>query len=580
MDRMKYLLSLHLSMVRTMPTSTRIAILPALLASVFCTTQVVAQVSLEWVAMYNGAANLSDYAYAMAIDEAGNVYVAGEAVQGSNLDFVTIKYNAAGDTVWVRLYNGPGNSRDVARAICVDENGNVYVTGESILSGTNYDAATVKYNAAGVQQWVRRYNGLANGNDGGLAIALDGLGNSYVTGYSDGDPNTVFEADDYITIKYDSGGNQQWARRYSFGGDGNAHDYAKALAVDSSGNCFVTGRSAGPGSGYDYVTIKYSATGDSSWARRYNGTGNNTDDPYAIAVDIGGNVYVTGSSRSGSSNEDYLTIKYNPSGDTVWTRRYVGLGAGDDAYALKLDASGNVYVTGQSRSTGFGADYDYLTIKYNDQGDTLWTARYDGPKDTNDVALSLAVDNLGGVYVTGYSYALTTGYDYATVKYNANGIQQWVQRYAAPGTSFDLAVAVAVDSASNVYVTGRGNIAGQALNIITIKYSQGPTDVGQAPLPYGFRLSQNYPNPFNPRTTIEFQISNVGYVTLKVYDVLGREVGVLVNEELEAGSYMTTFSAEGGSASGGDALSLASGVYLYRLATGGRSTVNKMVLMK
>jgi hypothetical protein len=175
---------------------------------------------------------------------------------------------------------------------------------------------------------------------------------------------------------------------------------------------------------------------------------------------------------------------------------------------------------------------------------------------------------------------LTTGYDYATVKYNANGIQQWVQRYAAPGTSFDLAVAVAVDSASNVYVTGRGNIAGQALNIITIKYSQGPTDVGQAPLPYGFRLSQNYPNPFNPRTTIEFQISNVGYVTLKVYDVLGREVGVLVNEELEAGSYMTTFSAEGGSASGGDALSLASGVYLYRLTTGGRSTVNKMVLMK
>jgi len=99
---------------------------------------------------------------------------------------------------WVARYNGPGNGWDAARAIALDNSGNIYVTGESWGSGTEYDYATVKYDSSGVEQWVARYNGPGNWWDNAYAIDLDNLGNVYVTGRSMGS-GTYY---DYATIKY------------------------------------------------------------------------------------------------------------------------------------------------------------------------------------------------------------------------------------------------------------------------------------------------------------------------------------------------------------------------------------------
>ena len=99
-------------------------------------------------------------------------------------------------------------------------------------------------------------------------------------------------------------------------------------------------------------------------------------------------------------------------------------------------------------------------------------------------------------------------------------------------------------------------------------------------LPAKFYLSQNYPNPFNPTTNIGFRIAKFGFVSLKVYDILGREVATLVNEEKHAGNYEVKFSAKGGSASGGDAYNLSSGIYFYKLSTENYTSVKKMILMK
>ncbi|MFQ6032129.1 MAG: SBBP repeat-containing protein, partial [Candidatus Zixiibacteriota bacterium] len=117
------------------------------------------------------------------------------------------------DTAWVRRYNGTGDSTDVARAVTVDGSGNVYVTGGSDGSGTSTDYATIKYYPNGDTAWVRRYNGPANGNDRAEGIAVDDSGYVYVTGYSD----STGSSQDYATIKYDSSGNQVWVRRYDYG---------------------------------------------------------------------------------------------------------------------------------------------------------------------------------------------------------------------------------------------------------------------------------------------------------------------------------------------------------------------------
>jgi len=111
---------------------------------------------------------------------------------------------------WVKRYNGPANGYDYASAIAVDSSGNVYVTGNSYGSGTDSDYATIKYNSAGEEMWpsgVRRYNGLANRYDGASAIAVDSSGNVYVTGLSYGcGPYTEYpEYTYYATIKYAQG---------------------------------------------------------------------------------------------------------------------------------------------------------------------------------------------------------------------------------------------------------------------------------------------------------------------------------------------------------------------------------------
>ena len=99
-------------------------------------------------------------------------------------------------------------------------------------------------------------------------------------------------------------------------------------------------------------------------------------------------------------------------------------------------------------------------------------------------------------------------------------------------------------------------------------------------IPGHFILSQNYPNPFNPSTKIKFVIPKSSFVNLKIYDVLGREVSTLVNEEKHPGSYEVEFSAKGGSASGGDAHNLSSGIYFYKLQAGSYSSTKKMIYLK
>jgi hypothetical protein len=446
-----------------------------LMGSIFPGRLLAETVTEEWVARYDGPNEVAwDTAQDIALDDSGNVYVTGFSTGiGTERDYATIKYDTKGNELWVARYDGPGDSGDYAMAIAVDSSGNVYVTGYSTGSGTDFDYATIKYDTKGKELWVARYDGPANSKDDTpLAIAVDSSGNVYVTGESVG----IGGEGDYATIKYDTNGNQLWVRRYD--GPGNDRDWGYAIAVDDSDNVYVTGQSVGIGGEGDYATIKYDTDGNQLWLARYNGPGNDRDIGADMAVDSSGNVYVTGRSYGIGTDSDYATVKYDTDGNELWVERYNGpANLHDYAVAIAVDSSGNIYVTGVSGHIlhgGYEQDADYATIKYDTNGNEVWVARYNGPGNAYDMGYAIAVDDSDNVYVTGQSMGSGTYTDYATIKYDTtNGDQLWVRRYNGPANAGELAAAIAVDSSGSVYVTGysRGTYP-DVTDYATVKYSK------------------------------------------------------------------------------------------------------------
>jgi hypothetical protein len=372
--------------------------------------------------------------------------------------YVPVFLFAQVDTAWVRRYDGPNSSNDQANALAIDNAGNLYTTGRSYgITGSDY--ATIKYLPNGDTAWVRRYNGIY-GYDAPADIAVDGSGNVYVTGSSE----VSYGNKDYATIKYYPNGDTAWVRHFSW--TSTTDEVATALAVDDSGRVYVTGWTNPIGwPNCSYLTIKCHPNGDIAWSRTYA----EGSYPYycanALAIDDSGYVYVTG-----GGSGDYVTIKYRPDGDTAWVRRYNGAGnSGDEANAIAVDDSGYVYVTGEAYISGGGEDY--ATIKYCPNGDTAWVRTYNSPADDIDEALAMAVDGARNVYVTGYGWGIGGDEDWITIKYYPDGDTAWVRSFGGTASGGDISYALAVDNSGSVYVTGYSIDSITADDYTTIKYN-------------------------------------------------------------------------------------------------------------
>jgi uncharacterized delta-60 repeat protein len=418
---------------------------------------------LLWETRYNGPAKWSAEPRAVAVDSHGNVLVTGLAWNDSHpgVGYYTAKYAAIdGSLLWKKSGLGGGEQ------LVVDGNDNVIVTGYSYDSGEMYlDFYTVKYSSAGQLLWEKRYNGPANNNDFAKAVAVDADGNVIVTGVSN---STQGESSrDFYSAKYAAAdGALVWERRYNGPADGN--DQPQALAVDRNGDVVVAGRSAASGSRLcDYYTAKYAAAdGALLWENRYNGPANSNDEATAVAVDESGNVLVSGlSAHSGSLASgfqyDSYTAKFaSTSGALIWEKRIVGTTeqpaaplamavdnkgdvvlagspaavklAGADgavlwensflqghAEAVALDASGNVVVFG---IISVGSGVSFITTRYSANGTPLWEKRYGGAEEGSlnwaNTSRCMALGRNGTIAITGSSYlANNVACDYLTILY-------------------------------------------------------------------------------------------------------------------------------------------------------------------
>ncbi len=430
----------------------------------------------EWVRNYGGGAAPGQKAYALAVGADGGVCVTGPwAVSSTLAHNVTIKYSSAGMPLWTNRYNEPGTASANFHAIALDASGNVYVAG---YSGSPSDYVTIKYSSAGVSLWTNRYNGEGGSWDSANALALDANGNVFVTGRSF-NRRAEPESEDFATVAYSSAGVPLWTNRYD--GPGNSHDEARAVAVDPSGNVYVTGTATTSTVPYntDFATIKYSNSGVPLWTNLYAGPAGQVevDHPYAIAVDTVGNVFVTGGSSGGGAYV-YATVAYSSEGVPLWTNHYQYYGPGNSGSsprAVAVDVDGNLYVTG-------GSGEAYATIKYSGAGVGLWTNR--GPRGT---AMALAVDTIGTVFVTGYTEDIANlgsiG-DYATIAYSSAGVPLWTNRYNGPGNREDGADAIGLGPDGSVYVTGSA-YAGPGnfdWTISTVKYATPAVSIIRQPL--------------------------------------------------------------------------------------------------
>lgn len=233
-----------------------------------------------------------------------------------------------------------------------------------------------------------------------------------------------------------------------FGASGQT-DYGNGIAVDDSGNVYVCGSYSVGTATLDFSISKYNASGAIQWQRRLGGSGSD-EDCRKIAVDASGNVYVCGNSNA-SGSYDFQIAKYNTSGVIQWQRR-LGDANGDEANGIAVDSSGNVYVCGQSNS----GTADFQIAKYNTSGAIQWQRRL-GDISSNDFGSSIAVDSSGNVYACGYSDAGGSNY-FQIVKYNSSGTLQWQQKLG--GSALDAGFGIAVDSSGNAYVCGYSRASG------------------------------------------------------------------------------------------------------------------------
>jgi len=414
-------------------------------------------------------------ARAMAVDSGGNIIVAGYTnVSGMNNDYRVVKFTADGSSIAWRAtpdFDKSGGD-DQATAVAVDSDNNVIVTG-IIWNASSADIHTVKYSGVdGTVLWQHTWSGPGGGADIATALTVDAANNIYVAGYTaNGSGN-----DDILIIKYPAAGSTPaWQETWD-SPDFHSNDRIAAIAAGLDGIA-VTGASSKGGTDFDILTRKYGFDKSLIWEQRRASSGSGDDRGLTVRMDLSGSVIVAGYLSNGASS-DMITVKYAAAapGGSLWEQIYNG-GNNDEASALWIDGSGDIFVAGHTYT--YSGNEDFYTVRYaNSDGTKVWEKIYDSGSDFTDVPVAIVVkDGVDGdVYVTGYT-TTSINENFTTLKYKkSSGELVWQKSFNGPANKNERPVGIALDGAGEVCIAGWSDTAANLYDFMTIKYDYGRID--------------------------------------------------------------------------------------------------------
>jgi hypothetical protein len=522
----------------------------------------------------------------VAIDRSGSVYSAVFRYGGSPVGghWTLRKHDAVGGTQWSCSDTCFGAFPTMAGFV-LDGSNNSYLglNGAAVRPPSAGAQSVAKVSSGGQLLWNHATVLPFDMPMGCFGPALDQTGNAYTTGYASSRSSGGFTR--IATTKFTPDGSIEWIA-YHEGPpkSGDSTDIGRAIAVDSLGNVYVTGQSGGSFRG-DIVTLKYNQSGVMQWVAYYNGSLDSADTGVDIAIGQTGDVYVLGGSGGLGTGSDIVLLKYRATdGALLWSNLYDGPVHGyDGGNSLQIGRNGNILAAGTVYTiTGS----DGVLLRYTPGGAREVLLQYDGPTGSYDGLSFVREDVDRNIYVAGNCMG-ALGYTEAVLcKLNPDGVFVWEAHYALGYAGHTSLSSLAVGKPGEVAIGGYAAAIPSGYTFFVVAFGQTTLDVPPAVggVPSSYSLEQNYPNPFNPSTTIGYSIAGNrheaignGWAKLAVYDMLGREVAVLVNEKKGPGNYTVTWDARG----------LASGVYFYRLDAAGSGTahsafvqVKKMMLLK
>ena len=518
-----------------------------LLIIIFSVNSVQAQqnVVVQWSKIYQDSVHPYFAVYSSALDKHRNFYAAGEIQTTGSPNSVwkitTVRFSSAGVPTLFDCYDSTTTQTLFGAHIIVDDSGASYVAGVRYPTNISSEGILLRYSANGHIDWVKHCPVYAIS----CQVVLDSSGKIYLgintnRGLSIWKVNRFGTTEDSVTI----------ADTVSIAG--------RSIVIADSGSVFIVGnrsycRTYGddpmPVCYNDALIIKLDTHFHTIWKK----------------VDL--NEQVLAGQRDGCDNIVILNqtslSKYSSEGDSLWNQK---INNRVNITGLAVDSHSRITVIGYGNSE---FPYDAV-VMYDPDGSVRWRQTLTYLPMIQYMAITL--DSADNIYITGDLDENPSGVLCLTTKLDTAGNQIWETTISAAGYTFNIGGFIALDDSANVYI-GSSSWSQYTAGYFVIKYNQISSPGLVKPFVGGvhsYSLTQNYPNPFNPTTTISFSLPSKSFVSLKVFDILGRDVATIVSEEMSAGNYSRPWNAD----------KMSTGIYFYRLQAGSFTETKKLILLR